>query len=154
LMSLSKVTFSLCTLANATTLVNAPTINTAITLFTIDFITALLTCIQLTLDGPLGPSLRKPGVFKQLLSLRVNTTRSFLMTRINSIIFSLHNYKRSVHITEDWLIEACFKHAPFVRTRCRKGSLFTLSLQNFAFPYSFSTAVLIDSIPRHEIKNN
>jgi len=67
------------------------------------------------------------------------------MTRINSIIFSLHNHKHSIHIPEDSLIEACFKHAPMVRARTRKGSLFTLSLQNFAFPYSFSTAVLIDS---------
>src|SRR5215204_6252179 len=41
-MSLSKVTFSLCTLANATTLVSAPTITTATILLTIDFITALL----------------------------------------------------------------------------------------------------------------
>src|SRR4029078_4366043 len=41
-MSLSKVTFSLCTLANATTLVSAPTITTVTILLTIDFITALL----------------------------------------------------------------------------------------------------------------
>src|SRR6185503_8750334 len=39
-MSLSKVTFCLCTLANATTPVRAPTIRIATILLTVDFITA------------------------------------------------------------------------------------------------------------------
>src|SRR5215213_83805 len=45
-MSLSNLTWCLCTLANATTLVNAPTIKTTSTRFMNDFITALLAFIS------------------------------------------------------------------------------------------------------------